>query len=194
MSNSSLASAETKGKSGSLAAFIGRVTLVHFLTYSLVGALFFFLGINMIVYYENNPDSIMMAYREIFRSTDSVLVAAGPLFNIIRGLVFGLVLYPFREILIRRKWGWVYLWALFLVLAQFSTIGAGPGTFEGLIYTKVPLKYHLITPLEGMLQTLLFSLLLIRWEKGIGKRLSLILYLFSIMLLVGIVMGVIQAI
>ena len=32
MSNSLLASAEIKGKNSSLAVFIGRVTLVHFLT------------------------------------------------------------------------------------------------------------------------------------------------------------------
>ena len=90
MSNSSLAGAGTTGKSGSLAAFCGRVTLVHFLSYSLVGALFFALGLNVIVYYESNPDPAMQGYQEIFRATDSVLVVAGPLFNIIRGLLFGL--------------------------------------------------------------------------------------------------------
>ncbi len=148
----------------------------------------------MMVHFENNPDPIMRGYQEIFRGTDSALVAAGPLFNIIRGLLFGLVLYPFRDIFSKRKYGWVYLWALFLVLAQFSTIGAGPGSIEGLIYTHIPLSIHLITPWEGVLQTLLFSLLLIRWEKGINKKLLMILYLFSIMLLAGIVMGVIQAI
>jgi hypothetical protein len=146
------------------------------------------------VYYESNPDPAMQGYQEIFRATDSALVTAGPLLNIIRGLLFGLVLYPFRETLIMRKWGWLYLWALFLVFALFSTIGPGPASIEGLIYTHVPLSHHLLTPWEGMLQTLVFSLLLIRWEKGISKRLTQILVLFSIMLLAGIVMGVIQAI
>jgi hypothetical protein len=160
----------------------------------LVGALFFVLGFNVIVYYESNPDPVMRGYQELFRATDSVLVTAGPLFNIIRGILFGLVLYPFRKMLITQKWGWAYLWALFLVLALFSTIGPGPGSIEGLIYTTVPLSHHLITPWEGMLQTLVFSLLLIRWEKGISKRLSWIIYLLSIMLLAGVIMGVIQAI
>ena len=194
MSNSLTTSTEMKGKNSSLAAFIGRVTLVHFLTYSLVGALFFALGLNVMVYYESNPDPAMQGYQEIFRATDSVLVAAGPLFNIIRGLLFGLVLYPFREMLITRKWGWAYLWALFLVLALFSTIGPAPGSIEGLIYTDVPLSHHLLTPWEGALQTLVFSLLLIRWEKSTSKRLTQILVLVSIMLLAGIVVGVIQAI
>ena len=182
------------GKSGSLAAFCGRVTLVHFLSYSLVGALFFFLRLNMMVYYESNPDPAMQGYQEIFRATDSVLVAAGPLFQILRGLLFGLVLYPFRETLITRKWGWAYLWALFLVLALFSTIGPAPGSIEGLVYTHVPLSHLLLTPWEGALQTLVFSLLLIRWEKSTSKRLTQILVLVSIMLLAGIVVGVIQAI
>jgi hypothetical protein len=193
MAESSLASTGSTGKSSSFATFVGRATLVHFLSYSLVGALFFGLGLNVIVYYEANPDPIMRGYQEIFRATDSALVAAGPLFNIIRGLLFGLVLYPFRETFITRKWGWAYLWVLFLVFALFSTIGPGPGSIEGLVYTNVPLSHHLITPWEGMLQTLVFSLLLIRWEKGISKRLSQILVLFSIMMLSGIVMGIIQA-
>ncbi len=194
MSNSPLASTGTTNKSGSLAAFCGRATLVHFLSYTLVGGLFFVLGINVIVFYESNPDPTMQGYQEIFRAADSALVAAGPLINIIRGLLFGLVLYPFREMLITRKWGWAYLWALFLVLALFSTIGPGPGSIEGLIYTNVPLRHHLFTPWEGAVQTLVFSLLLIRWEKSTSKRLTQILVLFSVMLLAGIVMGVIQAI
>jgi len=135
----------------------------------------------------------MRGYQEIFRATDSLSVAAGPLFNIFRGLLFGLVLYPFREMLITKKWGWVFLWALFLVLALFSTIGPGPGSIKGLIYTNVTLSHHLLTPWEGILQTLVFSLLLIRWEKSTSKRLTQILVLLSIMLLAGIVPGVIQA-
>jgi len=76
----------------------------------------------------------------------------------------------------------------------FLTIGPGPSSIEGLIYTKVPLRHHLIIPWEGILQTFVFSLLLIHWEKGISKRTTQILFLFSIILLVGIVMGIVQAI
>jgi hypothetical protein len=50
MTNSTLANTETTGKNSDVAAFIGRVTLVHFLSYSLVGALFFALGLNVIVF------------------------------------------------------------------------------------------------------------------------------------------------
>jgi len=143
---SSNASSENTIQNSSLAAFVGRVTIVHFLTYSLVGALFFVLGLNVIVFYENNPDPALQGYQEIFRAADSALVTAGPLINIIRGLLFGLVLYPFRETFLTRKWGWLYLWALFLVFALFSTIGPGPASIEGLIYTNVPLSHHLLTP------------------------------------------------
>jgi len=45
-----------------------------------------------------------------------------------------------------------------------------------------------------VLQTLVFSLRLIRWDKSRIKRLSQILVLASTMLLAGIAMGVIQAI
>ena len=193
MSDTPLASTATTAKKSSLAAFCGRVALVHFLTYSLVGALFFALGLNVIVFYERHPDPALLGYQGIFRATDSAWVAAGPLFNLIRGLLFGLVLYPFRETLITRKWGWATLWALFLVLALFSTIGPGPGSIEGLIYTNVPLNHHLLTPWEGIIQTLAFSVLLVWWEKSTSKRLSLILILIAVMMLAGIVPGIIQA-
>ena len=185
---------ETTSKSSSLVAFCGRVALVHFLTYSLVGAIFFALGLNVIVFYENNPDPSMQGYQALFRATNSLWVTAGPLVNILRGLLFGLVLYPFRELFLTRRWGWLYLWALFLVLALFSTIGPGPGSIEGLIYTKVPLNHHLLTPWEGMVQTLAFSVLLIQWEKSTSKRFSQILILVSVMLLAGILLGMLQAI
>ena len=193
MSASALASPEEMTKSSNLVAFCGRVTLAHFLSYSLVGALFFALGLNVIVFYENNPDPTMQGYQELFRATDSVLVTAGPLINLLRGLLFGLVLYPFRETILTKKWGWAYLWALMMVLALFSTIGPGPGSIEGLIYTKVPLNHHLLTPWEGMVQTLVFSVLVVQWEKSTSKRLTQIIVLISVMLLAGIVMGLLQA-
>jgi hypothetical protein len=159
-----------------------------------VGTLFLVLKFNVIVYYELNPDPAMLGYQELFRATDSIWVAAGPLFQILRGILFGLVLYPFREAFIPRKWGWVYLWTLFLALALFSTIGPGPGSIEGLIYTRVPLRHHLLTPWEGALQTLVFSLLLVWWERSRNRRLTLILVLVSATVLTGVVVGVIQAI
>lgn len=80
------------------------------------------------------------------------------------------------------------------VVTPVSPFGPGPTSIEELIYTDVPLTHHLLTPWEGVLQTLVFSLLLIRWEKSTRKRLSQILVLASIILLAGIMMGVIQAI
>ena len=58
----------------SLAAWCGRVIVTHFLTYSLVGAIFFAIGLNVIVYYESNPDPALQRCQEIFRATDSALV------------------------------------------------------------------------------------------------------------------------
>jgi hypothetical protein len=194
MTTPTLASYTPGEKSRSIGAFCGRVTLVHFLSYSLVGALFFALGLNVIVFYENNPDPTMQGYQALFRATDSVWVISGPVINLLRGVLFGLVLYPFRDTILTQKWGWLYLWALMMVLALFSTIGPGPGSIEGLIYTKVPLHHHLLTPWEGMVQTLVFSLLLVRWEKSTSRRLTQILILFAIMLLAGIVMGLLQAV
>ena len=45
-----------------------------------------------------------------------------------------------------------------------------------------------------MIQTLVFSVLLIQWEKSTSKRFTQILVLVSVMLLAGIIMGIFQAI
>ncbi len=67
------------------------------------------------------------------------------------------------------KHGWLSLWLLFVVFAILSTTGAAPSSIEGMVYTRLPLWYHLIGLPEIMLQTLAFSLLLIWWDKRASK-------------------------
>jgi hypothetical protein len=72
------------------------------------------------------------------RPTTSKWVALGPGLQWIRGLIFALVLYPFRREFLSGDHGWLKLWALLLGLGVLSTYGPAPGSVEGLLYTTIP--------------------------------------------------------
>ena len=131
----------------SILSWIARITLLHFVTYFAFGAIFF----NVLDYgtlYADPDVAIFM------RSTTDPLVMAGPLFQFIRGPIIALALYPFRKVFMNTKRGWASLWGLLLALMVIAPAGAAPGTIEGLIYTKIPIWFHVISLPEVILQTL----------------------------------------
>jgi hypothetical protein len=172
--------------------FSGRVIIAHCLTYFFVGVFFYFTGLNFLVYFENNPNSIVTVYMQHFHPLSSIWVLAGPLFQPIRGLIFALALFPFRRFFIERKWGWVYLWGLFLALAIFGPAGPPPGSIEGFVYTNLPVMAHLIALPEILLQTLAFSWLVVAWEHHKGKKLTIPLVVVFILTLTMSILGVIM--
>lgn len=146
--------------------FVWRITAVHTISY-------FVAGIFALVF---------MDYREHFASetmsvlmlpVDSSWVAAGPGLQPIRGLLIGLVLLPFKNVILSDK-GWLKLAGLILGLSYLSTIGPTVGSFDGYIYTKIPLQYHLLGIPETLLYVLLFSLLSFSWYAKPHKALNLI--------------------
>jgi hypothetical protein len=158
--------------------FAWRITAVHVITYSVIG------WIAMTV----------LSYRELFasghlyhlmRSLDSPWIAAGPGLQVIRGLIFAVVLWPFSNIILFDKRGWIKLWGLFLGLAIFSTAGPTIGSVEGIIYTKIPSMVQLMLIPEIVIQTLLLSLLLIFWYRKPAKILNIIssVLVFAILLM-----------
>ena len=104
--------------------------------------------------------------------------------QIIRGIVFALVLWPFRKVLFDEKYGWFMLWALFLGLAILSTSGPTPGSIEGIIYTKIPISAQLLYLPEVIIQTFLFSVFLIYWFRKPLKAFNV----FSVIMVILIVL------
>jgi|WetSurSiteA1Bulk_404760.scaffolds.fasta_scaffold00802_6 hypothetical protein len=156
--------------------FFWRVTSTHMISYFLMGL----------------TASILLDYREAFanpplscfmRSTDSPWVAIGPVLQVVRGLIFSLVLWIFKEGFLNKKYGWAKLWGLVVGLSVLSTTGPAPGSIEGLIYTKIPVADQLKGYLEVIPQTLLFSLFLTYWYKRPKKVWTII----SIVLMIIIV-------
>lgn len=166
--------------SSSFFGFAGRIIVAHFLTYFALGLLFYLLGLNVVVYYEQHPHPLVNA---VFRETSSLLVTAGPLFQLLRGGIFALALYPFRSVILERKFGWLHLWGLFLAFAILAPSSAAPGSIEGWVYTNFPLSFHLIYLPEVLLQTLAFALLFVAWEKHPVKKLTLPLVVVFVLIL-----------
>jgi hypothetical protein len=136
-------------------AFLARVTTTHVVTYFVAGLL----ALTFLDYRTLFQSDVLSCF---MRPVSSPWVAAGPALQVVRGLIFATVLYPFRSVFLRER-GWLPLWGLLLGLAIFSTVGPSPGSVEGFIYTRVTPAQQLLGLPEGVLQTLAFSALLSAW-------------------------------
>ncbi|RZN67733.1 MAG: hypothetical protein EF807_07185 [Candidatus Methanolliviera hydrocarbonicum] len=76
-----------------------------------------------------------------------------------------LAIFPFRKVFLHKERGWMLLWGLFIALAILSPAGPTPGSIEGIVYTVLPLQFHLIGLPEALLQTLALSFLFCFWER-----------------------------
>ena len=74
--------------------------------------------------------------QSFMRPTSDPLVMAGPLFQPIRGALFGLVFFLLRDTLYTRPNGWLIGWAMLAIVGIINTFGPPPGSIEGAIYTK----------------------------------------------------------
>jgi hypothetical protein len=133
--------------------------LYHCITYFVFGII----ASSIFNYRELFEHPIIIDYYKPYGST---VVLLGPALQIIRGLLFGFVLLPIREYLRNEKLGWLWLWSVFIVIGIIGTPAASPSSIEGLIYTKIPVWFHLIGLPEITLQTLAFSILVHRKERA----------------------------
>lgn len=138
--------------------FTGKVALVHTVTYFVFGLIMS----NLFDYGRLFQQEII---RDFMRPIDSSSVFLGPLVQPIRGLLFALGLWPIRRTIVENKHGWLILWGIFVIFGILGTPAAAPSSLEGVIYSKLPLWYHLIGLPEILLQTLAFSLILVWWER-----------------------------
>ncbi len=137
-----------------------KTVVSHTITYFVMGALaFHFLHYADFI---NQPNSGM-------RPMTSPLVMLGPALQIVRGVLFAAVLYPFREILFERRNGWLLIAWMLIGVGILGTFAAPPGSLEGFIYTTVPLGLQVRGYLEIVPQALLLSALLFYWIRHPGK-------------------------
>jgi len=122
--------------------------------------------------YEKAFDTPPLSY--LMKPVDSPWVAAGPILQVVRGLVFAVSLWYFRSNFLNADYGWLKLWGLLVGLAVLSTVGPAPGSIEGMIYTKIPIDTQLRGYIEAVPQTLLMSLGMHYWYRRPGKGWNII--------------------
>lgn len=138
--------------------FTLRVIVAHMATYFVFGIIFS----NVFGYAEILQRPIIRDYMIPMADHNIVL---GPFLQPVRGLIFAIGLWPLRSFLIEKKRGWLTLWGLLITIGILSTPAASPGSIEGMLYSKLPMWYHLIGYPEIVLQTLVFSIWLVWWER-----------------------------
>lgn len=135
--------------------YSGRFMIVHLITYSVIAAAFLsILG--------TLPESerVVLDFFEPFRSLDPMVAIS----QILRAAVMALVLYPFYEIIVRNKRGWLILFGALWGLALLGSLEPFPGSIEGMIYTKTTALEHFIVVTAGAVQVALFCWLFLKWE------------------------------
>lgn len=178
---------ELRDRELSLSLLTLKTVVVHTITYFVAGVLAYKLG-----EYEKTFLRPPLSY--LMRPTSDPLVMAGPLFQPIRGVIFASALYPLRNVLFARPRGWLILWWLLLALGVLSTFGPSPGSVEGLIYTTVSPLAQILGLWEVLLQSLLFSVILLYWVNHPGKKwlnwtLGIALTIVMILPLLGLLAG-----
>jgi hypothetical protein len=152
-----------KTTKASLTGLILKSIILHTITYFLAGLI-----ASTLFHYEGL--FAIPAMSGFMRPYDDVWVMLGPLFQPLRGLLFALALYPLREILFSRKYGWLLTWWLLVAIGILSTYGPTPGSIEGLLYTQVPLAAHLRGLPEVLVQSFAYSLMMFTWINHAEKR------------------------
>lgn len=138
--------------------FLARVTACHVVTYFVCGVIAYF----AFDYAGASASADVSCY---LRPIGSKWIPWGPSLNVVRGFIFALALFPFRNVFLQERFGWLKLWGLLFGLCILSTAGPAPGSVEGLIYTQMPWTVQLLNLRETVAQTLAFSYLLVAWHR-----------------------------
>jgi hypothetical protein len=104
------------------------------------------------------------------RPFDDPLVRLGPLFQPLRGFLFGVVFYLLRDVLFAKSAGWLTTWVVLAFVGIFSTFGPASGSIEGMVYTKLPISGQLVGLIEILAQSLLLSVVTFFWVTHPQKR------------------------
>ena len=164
-----------------------RTIVVHTITYFLMGLLAFF-------FFDYSTQYADTSLRLLMRQTAHPLVMVGPLFQPIRGFLFGITFFLLREVLFGKKNGWLIMWVALVIIGILSPFGPAPESIEGMIFTVLPLSSHLMGQLEIYLQSLLLSVVLYYWvnhpeEKWLNWVLGMAFFLVMLFPTLGLLMG-----
>lgn len=137
--------------------FTFKFAIVHTITYLIFGIVFMLLS-NYFDVFAKDP-----AFSAVMKPADALSVRLAAPVQIIRGALLALAVYPFRSVILEKKYGWLKLFWLMYVLTSIGAVITGPGSIEGFLYTKFNYNPLIGVP-EITLQMLAFSWLFCRWQ------------------------------
>lgn len=140
-----------------------KTMLVHTVTYFVIGLLSFLL----LDYSARYADPIVSAS---LRQTNHPMVTAGPLFQVLRGFLFGIVFYALRDIFLSKPRGWPVMWLTLMIVGIFSPFSAAPGSIEGVVYSTLPMWFHIMSLPELFIQSFLLAFLTHYWVNHPEKK------------------------
>jgi len=132
--------------------FFAKVIAAHVITYVIVTLLAMPLTLDY-------ADSIVELMG--FRPLDEISMGAVLVGQIIRGFLLAIVIWWIKDSIFGKKWAWIKLWAILVILGVFNTYGPSHGSIQGLLYLA-PIEDLPVSMSLGMLevlgQPLLFSI------------------------------------
>jgi len=137
-------------KEFSFSSIAVKTTLIHTVTYFVIGLLSF-LFLDYSARYADPTVAVAL------RQTDHPLVMAGPLFQVLRGILFGIAFYALRDLIFPKRGGWLTLWLVLLIVGIFSPFSSAPGSIEGVVYSTLPMWFHLMSLPELIVQSFLLA-------------------------------------
>jgi hypothetical protein len=142
-----------------LTFFVGVIVL-HIVTYYFAGIIAQ-VGMGARQYYPPSPNALSFLRDPMSSYVQSLIIPAQAL----RGLLFAVVLYPFRRRIMElgQYLGGLSVTAMILLVGEVASAG---GIIERFVYyTPIPSGFVVITFFEILIYTLLFGQLLLYWEK-----------------------------
>ena len=137
-------------KKKGLIKYFWQVTYAHTISYFIAGMI----AMTFFDYQEWWSSEYISAF---YRDIESPIVALGGGFlQIFRGIIIALILLPLRKIFFEEKFGLLKLALIVFGFSIVSTYAAAITSFDGLIYLKVPIIYHIKGIPEGLIWLSLF--------------------------------------
>ena len=145
-----------KNEESNFWTYWGRFLIVYIILSILFSLVFLFLKD---IIFPNGAEAI--EFFKPYRSITFLSIAI----EIFRGSIIALILYPFYDIIVKKDNSWMVLIGILWGLVLIGSVDTIPGSIEGFIYTKTTLLEHFIVIVFVAVQSLLFALIFINWER-----------------------------
>ena len=175
-----------KESKNQLIKFVLKVTYAHTISWFVAGVIAVYL-MSYEQWFLTEPMSFM-------RPTTEPIIRLGMALQIFRGVLVGFVLYPVRKVFFEERLGYWKLGLVILGLSVVATFGPAPGSFDGYIFTNLPLSMHLACYPEALLWISSFIGILYISNKYENKKIARIIpMVFTILIVLMGIMSYMEA-